>query len=413
MAPQIGLLVKGYPRLSETFIAQEIEAIEQAGIELMIISLRHPTDKLRHEAHDRIQAQILYLPEYLHHEPWRVLRGLAHLLVMPGAMRALRTWLRDLRRDLTPNRVRRFGQAAVLARELNANIELLYCHYIHTPSSVGRYTATIKGLRFAISAHAKDIWTSPEWEKREKLEDAQWAVTCTKKNHEHLSMLSSEDKVECLYHGINLTRFSDTKRTNQPDGSASEAPVRILSVARAVNKKGLDLLIDALARLPRSLNWRFAHIGAGALARELERRCEALDLQDRVVWLGARDQAYVLQAMRQANIFCLPARIAADGDQDGLPNVILEAMSQRMAVITTDVGAIGEVTIDGKNAIIVPPDDVVGLSQALEGLIRDPRQRRKLGEEARLDVVRGFGFGPGVARIIELLKRELASSASL
>ena len=177
---RIAVVVKGYPRLSETFIAQEILALEERGIPLEIWSLRHPTEKQVHPMHARIRARARYLPEYLYQEPLRVLRGLVWSLRQPGIRRLLHLFWRDLRRDPTPNRGRRLGQAFVLARELGDDIGHLHVHYLHTPASVVRYAAVLTGRTWTFSAHAKDIWTTPDWEKREKLADALWGVTCTR-----------------------------------------------------------------------------------------------------------------------------------------------------------------------------------------------------------------------------------------
>src|SRR5215471_15815605 len=176
---RVAFVLKGYPRLSETFIAQEILALEQRGLEILIVSLRHPTDRKIHPIHRAIRAELFYLPEYLCDEPRRVWQGWRRSRRYPGYRRARAAWLADLRRDPTPNRVRRFGQALVLAAELPPDVKQLHAHFLHTPASVARYAALIAGLDWTVSAHAKDIWTIPAWEKRTKLAEARWVVTCT------------------------------------------------------------------------------------------------------------------------------------------------------------------------------------------------------------------------------------------
>ena len=164
----VGFVLKGYPRLSETFIAQEILALEQRGLKILIISLRHPTDRTTHPVHRLIRSALLYLPEYLYQEPRRVWRGWLRSRRRSGYRAARGAWLADLRRDPTPNRIRRFGQSLVLAAELPENVTHLHAHFLHTPASVARYAALITGLSWTVSAHAKDIWTIPVWEKRDK-----------------------------------------------------------------------------------------------------------------------------------------------------------------------------------------------------------------------------------------------------
>ena len=206
---QVAFVVKGYPRLSETFIAQEILALEQRGLGILIVSLRHPTDHKEHPITAAIRAERLYLPEYLYQEPVRVWRGWRRVRRQPGYRRAWRRWLADLLRDPTPNRLRRFGQALVLAAELPDDVEHLHAHFLHTPASVARYAALICGRPWSVSAHAKDIWTTPDWEKREKLNEARWAVTCTAAGHAHLTALAARpQRVVLCYHGLDLERFS-------------------------------------------------------------------------------------------------------------------------------------------------------------------------------------------------------------
>lgn len=411
--PPLAVLLKGWPRLSETFVARELCALEARGLSFLLVSLRHPTDPARHPDHERLRAKVLYLPEYLYREPLRVLRALRAASAMPGLFRALRAFLADLLRDLTPNRVRRFGQALVLAAELPSTVRHLHAHFLHTPCSVARYTALLTGRGYSISAHAKDIWTTPAHEKRRKLDEAVFAVTCTRTNLEHLRALAPRARIELLYHGVDVARFAPPPRPRPPrDGRDPDDPVRILSVARAIPKKGLDVLLDALARLPRDLAWRFDHLGAGPLARELRDRARALGLEERILWHGARPQARVLELLHAADLFCLPARIAADGDRDGLPNALLEAMATGLPVVATPISAIPEAVEDGENGVLVPPEDPDALARAIARLARDPELRARLGAQARRLVLARFSDESGFDRLARALARACAPAAS-
>jgi len=382
VANAVLFILKGYPRLSETFIAQEIRALEARGLDIRIASLRHPTDRTVHPIHREIRAAVAYLPEYLYQEPLRVLRAWRHGHRLAGYRAARGAWLRDLRRDPSPNRIRRFGQALVLARELPRDVGWLHAHFIHTPGSVARYASLLTGLPWSCSAHAKDIWTTPAWEKREKLAAAAWAVTCTAQGRDHLAALApTADRVQLLYHGLDFRRFgapAPTPARRRRDGTDPADPVVILSVGRAVEKKGLDVLIEALATLPPTLAWRFLHIGGGPLLPALKARARELRIADRIEWLGAQPQDVVLQRYRDADLFVLASRIAADGDRDGLPNVLMEAQSQRLAVIATRAGAIPELIEPEATGILVEPDDVNALAAGITRLIADPPRRAAL-----------------------------------
>lgn len=403
----LAILVKGWPRLSETFIAQELVALEQAGLRFDIWSLRHPTDIKRHPLHERLQAKVHYLPEYLFDEPARVAAAREAARALPGYAEAYEIWRADLRRDGTRNRVRRFGQACVLATELPKETRGLYSHFLHTPSSVARYAAIMRGLPWSYAAHAKDIWTSPEWEKREKLAGphaAAFGATCTAYGARHLRELAGNpDKVDLIYHGLDLSRFPappDRPLRSQTD------PLRVLSVGRLVEKKGFDRLITALARLPGDLDWRWIHIGGGDLRGVLQAQAEAAGIADRIDWRGPCDQPEVIAAMREADLFVLPSRIAADGDRDGLPNVLMEAASQLLPIISTAVAAIPEFIDSGAHGLLAG-DDPEELSAAIETLARDPVKAQAMAAAARKRLIDEFTMQPGINRLAERLRAML------
>ncbi|MDH3228815.1 MAG: glycosyltransferase family 4 protein [Alphaproteobacteria bacterium] len=399
--PAIAVILKGYPRLSETFIAQEIRELERLGAELRLVSLRHPTDRHQHPVHREIAAPVRYLPEYLHQEPLRVLRGLAAARRHPGFIRARAAWFRDMRRDPTRNRIRRFGQACVLAAELESGVTRLYAHFLHTPASVARYAALILGLPWSCSAHAKDIWTTPDWEIAEKLAELDWVVTCTAAGRDRLRALSpAPDRISLVYHGLDLERFPPPPGDRPPrDGRVASDPVNILSVGRAVEKKGYDDLLDALAQLEPGLSWRLRHIGGGSLGNRLKAKAARLGIAGRVDWFGAQPQEAVLDAMRRADLFVLASKVAADGDRDGLPNVLMEAQSQGLAVLATDVSAIPELIVDRQTGILVPPGKPESLACALTRLIRDPALRQQLGQAGAMRVRDSFSLAANIAGI--------------
>ncbi len=395
----VAFVLKGYPRLSETFIAQEIRALERLGLDIRIVSLRHPTDRAVHPVNGEIVAPLLYLPEYLYQEPRRVFAAWRGLRRQPRYRAAFAVWLGDLWRDPTPNRVRRFGQALVLAHELAGDVEWLHAHFLHTPASVARYAALLRGLPWSVSAHAKDIWTTPEWEKREKLADSRWAVTCTALNAEHLRALAPDGAdVELVYHGLDLGRFPPAPRAATPaDGTDAARPAIVLTVGRTVAKKGFDVLLRALALLPADLHWRLVHIGGGSLRKRLRRQAEQLGLAGRIDWMGAQPQAAVLEQYRRADLFVLPCRVDATGDRDGLPNVLMEAQSQGLACLSTTVSAVPELIDDGRTGLLVPTEDPAALARAMARLIGDPALRFRLGEAGRAVLAADYSLDRWVA----------------
>ena len=398
------IVLKGYPRLSETFIAQEILALQNRGVALTIASLRHPTDSQVHPVHRDIRAAVNYLPEYLHDEPGRVFKAWTRIRSRSGFKAACAAFHADLVRDPTRNRIRRFGQACVLADELPPGTSRLYAHFLHTPASVARYAAMMTGLPWCCSAHAKDIWTTPQWDIEEKLAELDWLVTCTAFGADHLRQLAPRpETVSLLYHGLDFTRFPSPPSSNK---SGEGRPVRILSVGRAVEKKGYAVLLQALALLPRNLEWQFSHIGGGPLLDALRAQADRLDLTTRIEWRGPQPQEIVLEALRAADIFSLASKIADDGDRDGLPNVLMEAQSQALAIAATKAAGIPELIVDGETGLLAPANDPDALAANLTRLIGDPALRRRLGD-AGFDRVRTeFSLDSG----IDMLAERLASA---
>jgi glycosyltransferase involved in cell wall biosynthesis len=407
MAKRIGVVLKGYPRLSETFIAQEILGLERSGLSLRLISLRQPTDAKRHPVHDEIRAPVAYLPEYLYQEPGRVWRSWRKARKLPGYRAARRAFLADIWKDISPNRGRRFGQALVLAAELPQDIEWLHAHFIHTPASVTNYACMMRAMNWTCSAHAKDIWTSKDWDLRNKLAAARWTVTCTKAGYERLRALAPEpERVHLSYHGLDLGRFAPLNVPRPArDGGDAENPVRIVSVGRLVEKKGYDVLLEALGRLPKALHWRFVHIGGGGLIDKLTTQAGRLGIADRIEWRGAQAQESVITEYRKSDIFALACRIASDGDRDGLPNVLVEASSQGVACISTDISGVPELISDGETGLLVPSENADRLSAGLARLIGDPQLRFRIGAAAEKKVRAEFDHQKSVAFLSELLAK--------
>ncbi|WP_457648612.1 glycosyltransferase family 4 protein, partial [Profundibacter sp.] len=361
-----------------------------------------------HPLHNRIKAHVRYLPEYLHQEPFRVLRAWWKVRKLPGYKQAYTLWKQDYARDKTRNRIRRFGQACVLAAEMPAETLGLYAHFMHTPSSVARYAAIMRGLPWSFSAHAKDIWTSPEWEKREKLSAATYGATfgatCTGFGAKHLQGLAdTPERIHLVYHGLDLSRFPPPpERTDPPKGT-----IRLMSVGRLVEKKGFDNLIDALALLPDDLDWHWTHIGGGDLKTTLRERADRAGISGRVTWLGSMNQPEVIEEMRNSDIFILPSRIARDGDRDGLPNVLMEAASQLLPIISTPVSAIPEFIDNGVHGVL-SDDAPEPLAGAIYDLSMDPERRGEMAKAALARLQSDFGMMPGIKRLDQLLRQMMA-----
>ncbi len=404
---RIAVVVKGYPRLSETFIAQEILGLEKRGIGVLIVALRKPYDPYIHDLHRQISAEVMYLPEYVKDDPARVARAKRWAEAQPTHDAARALYEADLARQPGADRQRRWAQGCVFAHELPADVRWIYTHYLHTPCSAARYAAHLAGRPWSFSAHAKDIWTSPEWDLKTKINDAAWGVTCTAVNTDYLgSLAEAPGKVELLYHGLDFSGFPEPAGTpSTRDGSG--APVRIVSVGRAVEKKGYDDLMSAFALLPKTLNWHFTHIGGGELADALKEVAETFGVSDRITWRGAQPREEVIAECGRADLFVLPSKLARSGDRDGLPNVLMEAQSMGLCCLSTRVSAIPELIEDGRTGVLVEPGAPEELADRMKALIQDPKRRDALGLAGAARVRSAFSTDPGLDRLAEKFRKVL------
>jgi glycosyltransferase involved in cell wall biosynthesis len=239
-------------------------------------------------------------------------------------------------------------------------------------------------------------------------------TTCTEVNARHLRELArSKRDVDLNYHGIDTRRFPPPPADERErDGADPAHPVRILAVGRAVDKKGFDDLLAALARIPPDRHWRLTHIGGGPMLAALETTARRLGIAERVNWRGPQAQAAVLDAYRSADIFALPCRLGADGDRDGLPNVLLEAQSQKLACVSTRISGIPELIQHDVTGLLVEPRAIDALAAALSRLIADPELRRRLGESGFTRAVRTFSLDAGADRLAARFAAGVASGSA-
>jgi glycosyltransferase involved in cell wall biosynthesis len=289
--------------------------------------------------------------------------------------------------------LKEFLQAVALAdRLLDApDVRHLHAHFAHGTTTVTWLAATITGLPFSFTGHAKDIYArslNPAGLLRRKLLAARFAVTCTEANRRHLKAIAPEAVVHRVYHGLN----ADFAGLLDGDGAPPPPPhaLRLLGVGRLVPKKGLDVLVEACGVLARE-GVEFEAVIAGpddTAGSDIRRRIAELGLDGRLRLEGQLSQAELYEQYRRAFALCLPCRVMEDGDRDGIPNVLVEAMACGTPVVTTPISGIPEVVRDGVNGLLVAPDDPLALADAILRLWRDPELARSLGARGRQTVAR-------------------------
>lgn len=406
MTPTLAIVVKGFPRLSETFVARELQGLEARGISFSLHALRKPGGDAA-LVDNEVRAVPQYLPEHLHDAPMTVARAFLAARRLPGFDTAWRAFRADLACEFARARARRFGQACVLASQMPSSVRHIYAHFAHSPASVARYAALLRGIGFSVSAHAKDIWTAPEWDLKRKLSGAAFVTVCNKAGFERLRAFDPKAPLKLIHHGLSRDVIAGAARAQTRDGTDVRDPVRIVCVARAVEKKGLRRLIDALASLPRETSWRLDHYGGGELLGELKEKSRALGLDGRISWHGPRPHREIIAALDAGDLFVLPAVVGTDGDRDGIPNALLEAQARGLAVVASRVGGIDEAVSEGRTGRLVEAGDVDALQRTLTDLIRTPGARQALGAAALEQVRRTGDAERGYDEIAALLKERM------
>ena len=398
---RVGYVLKMYPRFSETFVVNELLAVEAAGTSVEVVSLRPPADGRFHESLAEVRAPVTYLRSsgLRAGDVWASLRAAAGLL--PG----LRFHLDELLDADVVDAVQAVD-LAVLARR--RGLTHLHAHFASVATTVARLAARLADLTYSFTAHAKDVFhesVDPE-DLRRKLRDASAVVTVSEFNLAHLRAAFGADaaRVTRVYNGLDLARF--------PFSAPGGRPPRVAAVGRLVEKKGFADLLDALALLARG--GRVVEcdlVGTGPLEGALREQVAALGLAGQVTLHGALPQGRVRRVVQEAAVFAAPCVVGADGNRDGLPTVLLEAMALGTPCVATPVTGIPEVVVDGRTGLVVPEHDPAALAAALLRVLDDAALRVDLAAAARDLVEREFDVHRQAARLRPLFAGASAALA--
>jgi glycosyltransferase involved in cell wall biosynthesis len=379
----LAVLVNGFPRLSETFVLREILDLERRGLRVIVFALSDPGEPVSQEALHELRARVEYVPEKVTLSRRRVAR--AHLALARNAGAA---YVRDLAAvtrapGWTPGVMKR---AAVLAQRLvQLGAPPLYIHFAHKPGTMGRFAARLAGVRYGMSCHAKDIWLTPPDELAAKLRDAEVVLTCTAAGKAELERHAGTTPVRLVYHGVDVQAAAPRV--------AAPGPPRVLTVGRLVEKKGHDTLIRAAGLVrDEGVAFRLRIAGDGPEWPRLARLVYELDLAEHVTLLGPLSTTEVRAEYGSASVFALACRRLANGDRDGLPNVLLEAMVQGLPVVGTTQAGIAEAVEHERTGLVAPPDNPAALADRLRRVLTDPELARRLGASGQAAVRERFDY---------------------
>ena len=407
--PVLGMILKGYPRISETFISNEILLLERLGFSIHLFSMRRPRENFSHESVKKIRAKVDYLPETLINPLPRLLyHNLFLAAKKPEAYAgALKAAYRRFLRTRKSATIKHLLQAGYLAHRFlpASGVTHLHAHFAHSPTSVAMFASHLTGLPFSFTAHAKDIYTSNPEQLREKIQLARFVITCTEYNRRHLSKLSDGNgpPIHRIYHGIDTGLFAGKAEMMQKPAE----PYRLLTIARFTAKKGLPTIYNALRVLcDQGVSLHHTHIGGGEDRDKIISLIKDLDLESVTQLLGTQPHQVVLEHYKKADLFVLGCEVASNGDRDGIPNVLLESMAMDVPVVVTDISAIPELVQDGETGLLVPAGRPDELAEAMLHLLTDTNLRNRITAAARQCVAEGFDNRKLIRDLAEVYRQE-------
>ncbi len=418
---KIGYVLKRFPRLSETFILNEILELERLGAQIQIYSLIDVTlleaESLRHGLVRELKSPVAYLTPRQPLKKWRVKVGRF------DDSGFVQRSLKEICGGDVPHDSILLLLAALVGNLAKAQgVGHLHAHFGTEATHLAMLVSRLAGVPYSFTAHAKDIYDQSVDGAllRQKIREAKFVVTVSDYNRRHLAELVTEEtatKLIRLYNGIDLDRF-------QPDQATLRKSDLILAVGRLEQKKGFQDLIQACALLgdtrrpaaterQRGESVRCLIVGEGRERQTLENEIRRLSLGNQVVLAGAQTQEQLIETFKLATVLVLPCVISSTGDRDALPTVLLEAMAAGLPVISTRLAGIPEIIEDGKTGLLVPPGEPAQLARAIAEVLDHPELQRSFGRAGRAKVERLFDLRKNVPVLFELFSRSLAGEEIL
>ena len=425
----IAYVLKGYPRLTDTFITSEVYRMEQQGLRLRVFVIKPCTEPVPSDLLDKIAAKPVYMPDTTSMKKSSLFgwlsQNLRHFLpslrrvvlkhplgILRAAGAAFAQAVRARKEFWSwPRKVyaKEFLQGVMLADMLEqaADVSHVHGHYCHGATTVTWFASIMTKLPFSFTAHAKDIYLpslNPAGLLRRKMDAARFVITCTDANRDYLENLGSKTPVYCIYHGLNAEFCNIMK--DQPAVRATNGHFRVLGVGRLIPKKGFDILVLACGILHKKHVPFEAIIVAegGEHEEEIRRLIAANGLESSVLLPGPMSQSQLFEEYRKASAFCLPCRVLENGDRDGIPNVLMEAMAVGVPVVSTPISGIPELIHDGVNGLLVPSEDPGALAEAFLRLTRDKHLAADLSRNAQETIESRFNGDKFAARMASLFR---------
>lgn len=396
---RVAYILKMFPRFSETFILSEILELEREGVDVRVFSLKTPNDGRVHADVARVKAPVTYVEM----ASWTDALGLLwpHLEVLRWNPRRYLSVLSRVVRRRRWGAMKRFLQAGAIAPELkSAGISHVHAHFASSATSVSYYLNQLMDMSYSFTAHAKDIYlnTVADDVLSRKMNNARFVVTVSDYNEAHLATVAPHAPVTRIYNGLDLDQFT-------PNGTHPDATPLVLAVGRLVEKKGFDDLIRASTILKKKgIAFQCKIVGTGSEERKLRDMIQELDVQDMVTLTGPMPREELVGLYPRASVFVAPCVVGSDGNRDGLPTVLIEAMALQVPVISTPVTGIPEIVHDGETGQLVSPNDPVDLAMAIECTLQDRERAVAMARAGRELVEDRFDLRRNVSQLRELFQ---------
>lgn len=393
-ALHVGHILKQYPRLSETFILNEILALEAHDVEVSIFSLRHATEGRFHPAVASVKGPVHYVGDANKTAFLDALRALPNLRAdqLPEVFDFLDLLPGDRRARLA------LGAIEVAQCAQAAGVTHLHAHFLTVAAHTAHLVHLLTGLPYTVTAHAKDIYRhTVDWDLAARMASrASSVITVCDANLHYLA-----HRLDGA--GVNLTRiYNGLGPQDPPTPTTARTPGLVLGVGRLVEKKGFDLLLEAIADLTSSRpEVRCVIIGDGDERSALEGQARRLGIDDRVTFTGPLPQHEVSHWLRQATVMAAPCRVGQDGNQDALPTVLLEALGAGLPAVTTPVAGIPEIIEHDVEGLIVPCDDNAALTEAVASLLDDPVRCDEMSQAGPIKLAKRFDRRHSIAELID------------
>ncbi len=395
----------------------EILALEQQGVNIQIFAMTDPQEDIVQPQVKQVRASVHYLNQpslarffqvFREHRqafwqhPAGYLGALGYALVHPEIDHGYTSSSRMVCFHMAVSLARRLDQAAASG---DGDICHLHAHFAHDPAFTALLVHMITGISYSFTAHARDLYQIPRSALADRVNHATSVVTCCKNNLQYLRQVApgAKAKYAMIYHGVNLERFQPSVKIER----GNEPPL-ILSVGRLVEKKGFFDLIAALQRVKnQGIRFRAEIFGEGPLHDQIDRAIADHGLAGWVRLAGNCTQEELLSILQNATLFVLTPTVTEDGDRDGIPNSLAEAMAVGLPVISTATAGIPEMITHNQNGLLYSPHDIEGISTGISNLLGDKNMRRRLGSSARFTVTEQFDIFQAAEKLMEIFSHNL------